>query len=74
MIEEVNKILEFIVQNKLILIDWNFSIGGGELAMHLKKDNHVIFLRMDDLECKITKDNFEKLFNYRLEDRIQEIR
>ncbi|GAB3708628.1 hypothetical protein [Flavobacterium koreense] len=71
MIEEVNKILEFIVQNKLILIDWNFSIGGGELATHIKKDNHVVFIRMEEEEdFAITKDNFERIFNRLLADNL----
>ncbi|WP_298119367.1 hypothetical protein [Flavobacterium sp.] len=71
MIEDVNKILEFIVQNKLILIDWNFSIGGGELAMHIKKDEHIVFIRMEeDEDNSITKENFERKFNCFLADKV----
>jgi len=71
MIEEVNKILEFIIQNKLILLDWNFSIGGGELATHIKKDHHVVFIRMQEEEdFPITKDNFERNFNRLLADKL----
>lgn len=71
MIEEVNKILEFIVQNKLILLDWNFSIGGGELATHIKKDHHVVFIRMqEDEDFAITKDNFERKLNWFLADKV----
>jgi len=70
MIEEVNKILEFIVQNKLVLIDWHFSVGDGYLRMHIKNGIHVIFITMDEENCPITKKNFERKYNHILADKV----
>lgn len=65
---EQNKILNYIIENKLQILDLTYQ-ENQILYGHFKKDEVVIYLHLEeDEDLKINLDSFKELFNLRYQN------